>query len=554
MKLLDVKKLIESGRNFYDMPLRVVYYARVSTEKDEQINSLRNQTQYYEDYIRSNPNWTYLGGYIDEGISGTSTKKRDSFLKMISDAEKDKFDYIVTKEISRFSRNTLDSIRYTRELLSYGVGVFFQNDNINTLSNDAELRLTIMSSIAQDEVRKLSERVRFGFKRAQENGIVLGQNNIYGYTKNKGKLTVNNDESEVIRKIFEMYAEGKSGLRRISIELENHGILAPSGKMFSYGTLYNIIRNPKYKGYYAGKKYASVDYRENRKIKLKPDEWIVYKDDTIPAVVSEELWDKANRLLDERGKSFKNRDDAYQSRYPYSGKIFCMEHDTAYHRHIYKNKSGDRECWNCRIYRLKGKTNGCDSPTVYSVELDEILSRIYNNITIERDNIIKELTQLYEYSDNESRLCDDINKLNSEINKLNKKKDKLLELSIDGVIANSEFKSRNDGLNKFITDHQSEIDKLTYNLKSISSTGDKLDTLKSILYDKLNDGSFTCSEISDVLLDKIYVDNKDKKNINMYVQLKAGDIYGISLAEKGISQAQVSRLEKGALDRIKKHL
>ena len=550
MKLLDVKKLIESGRNFYDIPLRVVYYARVSTEKDEQINSLRNQTQYYEDYIRSNPNWTYLGGYIDEGISGTSTKKRDSFLRMISDAENNKFDYIVTKEISRFSRNTLDSIRYTRELLSYGVGVFFQNDNINTLSSDAELRLTIMSSIAQDEVRKLSERVRFGFKRAQENGIVLGHNNIYGYTKNKGKLTVNNDEAEVVRKIFETYAEGKSGLRRIAIELERDGILAPSGKMFSYGTLYNIIRNPKYKGYYAGKKYASVDYRENRKIKLKSDEWIVYKDERIPAVVSEELWDKANRLLDERGKSFKNRDDAYQNRYTYSGKIFCMEHDTAYHRHVYKNNAGDRECWNCRIYRLKGKVNGCTSPTIYSAELDEILSRIYTNIAIDRDNIIAELTQLYGNSDSETQLNNSVNTLNSEIDKLNKKKDKLLELSIDGAIANSEFKSRNDELNILIADCHAEIDKL----KNVRNTSYNLDTLKSILYGKLNEGNFTCSEITDVLLDKIYVDNKDTANINMYVKLKAGNVYGISLADKGISQAQVSRLEKGALDRIKKHL
>ena len=554
MKLLDVKKLIESGQNFHEIPLRVVYYARVSTDKDEQINSLHNQTKYYEDYIRANQNWTYCGGYIDEGISGTSTKKRDSFLRMISDAKSDKFDYIITKEISRFSRNTLDSIHYTRELLSHGVGVFFQNDNINTLSGDAELRLTIMASIAQDEVRKLSERVRFGFKRAQENGVVLGQNNIYGYTKSGGKLTVYENEANVIRRIFEMYASGKSGLRRIAIDLEYNGIFAPSGKMFSYGTLYNIIRNPKYKGYYAGKKYASVDYRENRKIKLKSDEWIVYKDENIPLIVSEDVWDKANRLLDERGKSFKNRADAYQNRYTYSGKIFCMAHDTAYHRHVYKNKSGDRECWNCRIYRLKGKTNGCNSPTIYSAELDEILMRIYSNISVDRDNIIAELVQLYSKPDSKSHLHDEIQKINAELNNLYKKKDKLLELSIGNFIGNSEFKSRNDELNKFIVKYESEIDVLNNQLDNLKSSGDKLSSLKSILYDKLNDGNFICSEINDVLLDKIYVDNADTENINMYVSLKAGDIYSISLADMGISQAQVSRLEKGALERIKKHL
>lgn len=554
MKLLDVKKLIESGKNFHEIPLRVVYYARVSTEKDEQINSLYNQTKYYEDYIRSNQNWTFIGGYVDEGISGTSTKKRESFLRMIADAQNNKFDYIITKEISRFSRNTLDSIRYTRELLSYGVGVFFQNDNINTLSNDAELRLTIMSSIAQDEVRKISERVRFGFKQAQENGVVLGQNNIYGYNKSKGKLSVNEYEAKVVRKIFEMYNEGKNGLRRIAIILEKEGILAPSGKMFSYGTLYNIIRNPKYKGYYAGKKYVSVDYRENRKIKLKPDEWIVFKDDNIPAIVSEDVWDNANRLLDCRGKSFKNREDAYQNRYTYSGKILCMEHDTSYHRHVYKNKNGDRECWNCRIYRLKGKVNGCNSPTIYSSELDEILMRIYNNLSIDRESIINELTQLYNESDNESQLKNDIVNIKNDIALLNKKKDKLLELTIDGAITNIEFKERNDDINKLIDDKQSEIDKINITLKNIYDTDEKLNELKTILSEKLSDDNFICSEITDVLLDKIYVDNKNTPNIDMFVKLKAGDIYSISLGEIGISQAQVSRLEKGALDRIKKYL
>ena len=136
------------------------------------------------------PNWTFVEGYVDEGLSGTSVKKRERFLRMIEDAHEKKFDFIVTKEISRFSRNTLDSIRYTQELLQCGVGVFFQSDNINTLMPDAELRLTIMSSIAQDEVRKISERVKFGFKRAIENGVVLGSNRIWGYRKQDGNAGI----------------------------------------------------------------------------------------------------------------------------------------------------------------------------------------------------------------------------------------------------------------------------------------------------------------------------------------------------------------------------
>ena len=148
---MDVRRLDEmqaQGRSIFDTELAVAYYARVSTDKDEQINSLGNQKRYFEDYIAANPHWTFAGGYVDEGISGTSVEGREQFLRMIEDAKRGRFDLIITKEISRFARNTLDSLSYTRELLRFGVGVYFQNDNINTFDKDAELRLTIMSSIA----------------------------------------------------------------------------------------------------------------------------------------------------------------------------------------------------------------------------------------------------------------------------------------------------------------------------------------------------------------------------------------------------------------------
>ena len=188
--LYQIRSFLASGKKLIDLPLRVTFYARVSTDHDEQLNSLENQVMYFENYIKSQDNWIFINGYVDEGISGTSVKKRDNFLKMIGDAKDGMFDLILTKEISRFSRNTIDSIKYTQELLASGVGVFFLNDNINTFEADAELRLTIMSSIAQDEIRKLSERIRFGYKRSIEKGVVSGNNNFYGYKKNKGKLEI----------------------------------------------------------------------------------------------------------------------------------------------------------------------------------------------------------------------------------------------------------------------------------------------------------------------------------------------------------------------------
>lgn len=217
-------------KSIYDLPLRVTYYARVSSESDEQLNSLGNQVSYYEDLIRRNLPWTFVPGYIDEGLSGISTKKRENFNRMIEDAAEGQFDLIITKEISRFARNTLDSIQYTRQLLSYGVGVFFQNDNINTFDEDAELRLSIMSSIAQDELRKLSSRVKFGHQQAIKSSVVLGNSRIFGYTKADGKLVIDETEAPMVRELFELYATGEYSMKQLETLFWDKGYRNHNGK------------------------------------------------------------------------------------------------------------------------------------------------------------------------------------------------------------------------------------------------------------------------------------------------------------------------------------
>ncbi|MEG1579263.1 MAG: recombinase family protein, partial [Oscillospiraceae bacterium] len=194
------------SRTIYDVPLRVTFYARVSSESDEQLNSLGNQISYYQDFIKKNQSWTFVPGYIDEGLSGMSTKKRENFHRMVEDGKAGKFDLVITKEISRFARNTLDSITYTRDLLAAGVGVFFQNDNINTLDEDSELRLTIMSGIAQDELRKLSSRIKFGHQQAIKNSVVLGNSRMFGYLKNDRKLMIDEETAPMVRELFSLYA------------------------------------------------------------------------------------------------------------------------------------------------------------------------------------------------------------------------------------------------------------------------------------------------------------------------------------------------------------
>ena len=219
MEVRKIREQLRMGRSIYDLPLRVTFYARVSTDMDAQLNSLENQVQYYTELIQSRPKWTFVPGYIDEGISGGTTRKREDFNRMILDAQAGLFDFIITKEISRFSRSTLDSILYTQQLLDHNVGVLFQNDNINTFDSDSEFRLVVMAGVAQDEIRKLSQRLKFGFRQAIKNGHVLGNDKLYGYDKKDCVLTVKEEEARLVRLIFHLYADEGLGTRRISQRL-----------------------------------------------------------------------------------------------------------------------------------------------------------------------------------------------------------------------------------------------------------------------------------------------------------------------------------------------
>lgn len=458
MDLYEMRKELQKGRSVYDLPVRVTYYARVSTEKDEQTHSLKNQVSHYSELIRRNPNWVYCEGYIDEGLSGTSVGRRESFLQMIADAKKGCFDFILTKEISRFSRNTLDSIRYTQELLQYGVGVLFESDNINTLLPDSELRLTIMASIAQDEVRKISERVRFGFQRAVDQGVVLGNSRIWGYTKQEGRLVIEEREAELIRLIFDLYANQNLGIRSLCTRLTQQGYSNSEGKPFSFSTIQSILSNPKYKGWYCGRKTVKYDYRSSKRKSFAPEDWISYPDyDNVPPIVSEALWDKANRILQQRSKRMTGEEKtSYQNKYPYSGKILCMEHGVPYYRRMYPSDKGSREVWQCQRYAHQGRA-GCSAPVVYTSELKEITDQGYRRAVTDREEIADGLIKLYTALEQKSNPAE---RLYIEIDQLSRKKERLLELALEGGLSKEEFYRRNQDYVQRISALEGQLEEL----------------------------------------------------------------------------------------------
>lgn len=530
LDLYSIRAKLNQGKSIYELPLRVTFYARVSTEKDEQMHSLQAQIRYYSQFITDNPNWALVEGYVDEGLSGTSVKKRDSFLRMIEDAKLGKFDFIVTKEISRFSRNTIDSIRYTQELLACGVGVLFQSDNINTLLPDAELRLTIMSSIAQDEVRKISERVKFGFKRAIEKGVVLGNNKIWGYEKDSGRLVIVEDEAALIRRIFELYAVDGMGMRAICNWLSAQGMKNTQGNDFSFSTIRGIISNPKYKGYYCGGKTQKYDYKLSDVKYLDQTEWVMYKDESgeiVPPIVSEELWDKANLILAKRSKQHSAEEkSSYQNKYPYSGKIVCMEHHVSYYRACYKYKAGNKEVWQCKQYTEQGKA-GCSSPILYTAELDEVMRQVLDMVVDNKTEIVHDLIQIYSSIGTQSDLKTDLAKLQVMMDDILAKKDKLLDLSIKGKLSDDEFELRNNRFNEEMQNLKVKREELKEQELKNREVAGSAELLRKFITKELEFQDGFTNGIIDTLLDRIEVyraDNKNEVRLKVYLKILPEEI------------------------------
>ena len=529
MNVLQIRREMRNGKTIFDLPLRVTFYARVSTDKDEQINSLENQIQYYTELIQSKPNWTYIEGYIDEGISGTSTKKRDSFNRMIRDAKAGRFDFIITKEISRFSRSTLDSIKYTQELLEHDVGVLFQNDNINTLDSDSEFRLVVMAGVAQDEVRKLSERLKFGFRQAIKNGHVLGNDKLWGYDKKDCVLTINEEEAQVVRRIFYLYANQQMGIRRISQTLYDEGFTSRKGNAFNVLTIRHILCNPKYKGWYCANKSQTVDYRSKRKVFLDESEWVMYPDPSIPAIVSVELWDRANALYKRRSQQMMSHQSAaeFHNRYPYSGKIICEEHGTSFHRQVLKSAKGEKEVWQCRVYRNRGRA-GCTAPQLRTTELDQIMADIFDQLVQNKQAIIDAVVTVLQSVPDEHDYAQDIRHIEEDLSAIQAKKDRLLEMSIEGVISTTEFKQRNDGFNEQIKTLEEKLAALQSEAEKGPQTTAQLQEIRSALEEELTFQNSVNSVLVTTILDKIEVKKgSTKEELHLDIYLKFGGPCGV---------------------------
>lgn len=314
--------------------MRVAAYCRVSTDSTDQANSFAAQQRYFREWISGQPGWTLAEIYADEGLSGTVANIRPAFQRMMEDAHAGAFSLILSKEVSRFSRNLLDTIRYTRELKSIGVEVYFLTDGIRTMDPDAELRLSIMASIAQEESRRTSQRVTWGQVRQMERGVVFGPAPL-GYRVKNGELYIVEKEAQLVRHMFELYALEQKSCREIAATLSRE-----EGRCWRAGTVQKILRNEKYVGDLTQRKSYTPDYLTHTKRRNRGEVPLISLENHHEAIVSRELWEATQQRL---GSARKNG-EAVSRRYAFSGKIRCGECGA----YFTAKKNNDYRYWRCR--------------------------------------------------------------------------------------------------------------------------------------------------------------------------------------------------------------
>ncbi|AEY67606.1 recombinase family protein [Clostridium sp. BNL1100] len=378
--------------------LRVAAYCRVSTTLEQQETSYEAQVSYYTEKIKSNPNWKLAGIYADDGKSATNTKKRDDFNAMIEDCMAGKIDMVITKSVSRFARNTVDSLQNIRKLKEKNIAVFFEKEGVNTLEGTGELLITILSSQAQEESRNLSENTRWGLVRRFENGIVsVNHNKFLGYTKDKnGELVIVPEEAELVRRIFRLYLEGSS-IVQIGKILDDEGITTVTGlTQWCPGVIDKMLSNEKYMGDVLQQKTYTVDFLSKKRVKNNGIVPQYYIQDDHEAIVPKELYYRVQEEKTRRAslsksavaRKAKKEKSKYSSKYALTDIMVCKECGQPYRRQIWSKYGQKSAVWRCEN-RLKNGTKNCrNSPTLKEEVLQEAVMTAINSVVENRGEFV----------------------------------------------------------------------------------------------------------------------------------------------------------------------
>lgn len=478
--LSENKVVLPTNVSTFDrnMQRSVVFYGRVSTEHEAQLAALENQMQWYEDQAKYHPNWTVLKSYIDRGITGTQAKKRPAFLQMVQDAKQKKFDLIVTREVCRFARNTVDTLVVTRELKNYGVEVYFVVDNIWTMDGDGELRLTIMATLAQEESRRTSERVRAGQKISRDKGVLYGNGNILGYDrdKNTGTYVINPEQAETVRMIYDLYSAGK-GITQIRDEMIRRGREDGSGLVRWENTkISRILHNATYKGYQGYYKSHKNNHLDQKTIVNRDEDTYLYVKGRFTPIISEEVWDKCKALRESKLTLRKTQEGKLErtgtrtSEDIWAKRLICRCGHRMRKDRWHVNKTGltyGYKCYNVlnngskqtRIDAGLDADKYCDMGTIADWKFDLMLCELLKALNLNNDDLIKKAYNQFENSyTKETKEARELRDAEAKLRKIRIKLENLTEMRVNGEIDKQEYSSLKAKINGEMLIAEKEID------------------------------------------------------------------------------------------------
>ena len=497
----------------------VAIYARVSTEHEAQISALENQVQYYDNLFQYHPEWKLYKRYIDEGITGTSVNKRQSFLEMMEDAKNGAFDLIVTREVSRFARNTVDLLQSVRRLKSLGIETQFLTANMTSMGN-SEFVLTIFGALAQEESANTSKRIKFGKKMNAEKGRV--PNIVFGYDKTIGdyfNLSINENEAMAIRQIFQWYTEEGYGGSKIANMLNERGIKTKRGNNWSQNSVCRILTNELYTGKIINGKEEIADFLTGQRKEKDESEWLVTIRPEL-RIIEDEVFDKAQDILKDRHDSFKITHERQSNKYLFSTLIKCKECGWSFRRTVRQYKNTYVR-WVCSGHNGKGADSCPNAITVDEEELIQVLQEYFQDVLSKKkkviDYVIKEFQRVYKAKDENIEYE---KQLNVELNKLRKSREKYMDMYTDDLISREELNEKIGGMRKEIERLENELKMVSYHL----TKGEQLEAILNSTFKQLEDitdvHEMTNAQLKR-LIQKIEVDKEG--NVDIYLRL-IGDL------------------------------
>ena len=465
---------------------RVAGYARVSTDHEDQATSYVAQVDYYTNYIQGREDWEYAGIYTDEGISATNTKKRDGFNHMVTDALAGKIDLIITKSVSRFARNTVDSLTTIRKLKEHNVECYFEKENIWTFDSKGELLLTIMSSLAQEESRSISENVTWGHrKRFADGKVSFAYSRVLGLEKGPdGNIVVNHEQAKIVKWIFKRFIEGMTP-HSIAVELTDRRIKSPGGKdKWNPATVRRMLSNEKYKGDALLQKEFTVDYLEKKTKKNEGEVPQYYVEGNHEAIIDPSVFDLVQAELAKRSKKSETR---YSGVSIFSNKIKCAECGGWYGAKVWHSNDKYRQV----IYRCNHKFDGdkkCETPHVTEEEVIAAFIKAMNMVITECDEIIGNIKLIRQTVCNTTGLTEEQDKLRSEMeivveliqncvaeNARTAQNQEDYQKRYDGLVERYEkVKSRYDAIAEAIEEKQAHYEKLGIFIQIIEEHGEPI--------------------------------------------------------------------------------